>query len=248
MHACHGGAAAGEGGRSAERDASQRPAAGGGRNGQRPERALDILLCDDHQLFLEGLGVVFRSEGHQVHQTARPEEALWVASAARFDVCVMDLHFRQPSGGAGPTTSLDAIVELMDRMPVLVLTGDAGAPSHLLLAGQGVAVVSKSVSLDSLLRAVEATSAGRSVPAAPLRHSPTDRRLEGVLLTHREREVLEGLVRGWSTTRLAAELGVRPSTARTHVQTLLDKLGVHSRLEAVTVAVRHRLVELVDVG
>jgi two-component system nitrate/nitrite response regulator NarL len=59
-------------------------------------------------------------------------------------------------------------------------------------------------------------------------------------LTTRENEVLEGLMDGESTKQLAARLGVSRATARTHVQSVLTKLGAHSRLEAVALASRSR--------
>jgi DNA-binding NarL/FixJ family response regulator len=62
-------------------------------------------------------------------------------------------------------------------------------------------------------------------------------------LTARERQCLGYLVDGLDTTQMAVKLGVSPATVRTHVQSLLTKLGVHSRLEAASLAVRHRLLE-----
>jgi len=63
-------------------------------------------------------------------------------------------------------------------------------------------------------------------------------------LTQREREALARLVQGDSTTAIARSMGVRVSTARSHVDAVLTKLGAHSRLEAVAYAVRERLVEV----
>ena len=62
-------------------------------------------------------------------------------------------------------------------------------------------------------------------------------------LTIRERQCLGLLVEGLDTAQMAVRLGVSPATVRTHVQSLLTKLGVHSRLEAASLAVRHRLLE-----
>ncbi len=62
-------------------------------------------------------------------------------------------------------------------------------------------------------------------------------------LTIRERQCLQLLVEGLDTAQMAVRLGVSPATVRTHVQSLLTKLGVHSRLEAASLAVRHRLLE-----
>jgi two-component system nitrate/nitrite response regulator NarL len=84
----------------------------------------------------------------------------------------------------------------------------------------------------------------RLSPAA--RRSPAEEAaaLLASQLTPREREVLELLVQGADGTRAAAALGISLNTVRTHVQSILTKLQVHSRLEAATFAVRHRLVEI----
>jgi two-component system, NarL family, nitrate/nitrite response regulator NarL len=63
-------------------------------------------------------------------------------------------------------------------------------------------------------------------------------------LTARERQVLALLVRGASGAEIASELGISRNTVRTHVQSILTKLQVHSRLEAATFAVRHRFIEV----
>jgi DNA-binding NarL/FixJ family response regulator len=68
----------------------------------------------------------------------------------------------------------------------------------------------------------------------------------GPRLTAREFEVLAGLVRGESTKALAARLHVRPATARTHVQHLLAKLGVHSRLQAVAFVIDNPIDRMPD--
>ena len=62
-------------------------------------------------------------------------------------------------------------------------------------------------------------------------------------LTIRERHCRRPLVEGLDTAQMAVRLGVSPATVRTHVQSLLTKLGVHSRPEAASLAVRHRLLE-----
>jgi DNA-binding NarL/FixJ family response regulator len=77
-------------------------------------------------------------------------------------------------------------------------------------------------------------------PAAPAPR--TGARQLARLLTPREREALCHLVRGLDTSQLARAMGISWATARSHVQSVLTKLGVHSRLEAATVAVRHGLV------
>jgi two-component system NarL family response regulator len=73
-------------------------------------------------------------------------------------------------------------------------------------------------------------------PAAPAEGTPLPE------LTRREIEILRRLTGGASTRTMAAELHVSPATVRNHVQNILAKLGVHSRLEAAAYATRHRLL------
>jgi len=77
-----------------------------------------------------------------------------------------------------------------------------------------------------------ALRAGQGVTAGPSQ-----------FLTEREWEALGRLVRGESTAAMARAMGVRISTARTHIDAVLSKLGAHSRLEAVAYAVREGLVD-----
>jgi DNA-binding NarL/FixJ family response regulator len=80
----------------------------------------------------------------------------------------------------------------------------------------------------------------RRVAAA--RERGDDRRIVEPL-TPRELEVLRALVDGLSTPDICARLFIAPNTLRTHVQNIMGKLRVHSKLEAVAFALRHRLVE-----
>ena len=79
--------------------------------------------------------------------------------------------------------------------------------------------------------------------AQPARPSPVgaDVRWRASYLTDREQQCLTLLVEGLGTAAMANRLGVRTTTVRTHVQSLLSKLGVHSRLEAATLAIRYSL-------
>ncbi len=80
----------------------------------------------------------------------------------------------------------------------------------------------------------------RTVPAGV---EQRDMELMAAQLTTREREVLQLLAEGASSPQIAARLGVSPNTVRTHVQGILSKLQLHSRLEAAAFAVRYELVE-----
>ena len=105
----------------------------------------------------------------------------------------------------------------------------------------------KTISVDDLINAMR--SAYQGMPTL----SPEVTRLvvrelsnpfqDGHNLTSREREVLELIVRGLSNQEIAKELSVSLSTVQFHVSNILDKLGVHNRIEATAFAIRHRLAD-----
>jgi two-component system, NarL family, nitrate/nitrite response regulator NarL len=154
------------------------------------------------------------------------------------DVLLIDLVF---PGGSG----LDAAREVVARHPrtrVVVLTGSA-APEALVEALRiGVAgYLRKDQEVPEIAAALEAVASGQSAldPALlkqvnrtaaviPRQRRPHD------LLTARERSVAAMLVDGLNTDEIMRRLGVSQSTVRTHVQSILTKLGVHTRLQAVT--------------
>lgn len=213
---------------------------------------MNVLLCDAHQLFLESLAAALRAAGHQVTETRRPDDAVLSASKVVPDLCVVDLHFAEPDiDGRCTVDAVPAIRRLARMTAVLVLTGSPTGPTRLVLGEDHIPVAEKTLPLRSLLKAMDSVVAGGGVAERAdkggVALSCAERPLVS-FLTEREAQVLEGLVRGWSTSELAEKLGCRPATARTHVQGLLAKLCVHSRLEAVAVAVRHQLVDLAHVG
>jgi two-component system, NarL family, nitrate/nitrite response regulator NarL len=204
-----------------------------------------VLLCDDHELFSVTLAALLRDHGvSDVRVASRPREALLALQQARADVCVLDVCFPDASG-------LDAVEGLLQAAPglrVLILTAiaDAEVVERARRAGaRGVTV--KSEPVEVILGAINRVRRGDLVfpapataPAPPVSDA---HRLAGYL-TAREREVLEQMVQGLDTRSIALALGVSYSTARSHVQGVLVKLGVHSRLEAVAIAVRESLVDV----
>jgi DNA-binding NarL/FixJ family response regulator len=134
--------------------------------------------------------------------------------------------------------------------PTLALLGD-GSPSGLpaQLWGAGVSYVSDAVSRGGLVAALEATAAGLQVRdpppvrrPAPLRADPAP--ADGATLTEREREILRLLGEGLGNRDMAEALGVSDHTVKFHLHSIFQKLGVRSRTEAVSVAVRRGLLML----
>lgn len=215
---------------------------------------MEILVCDDHKLLSELISAVLTDRGHQVSVTSLPADAVALASAKPIDVCVMDLGFpTMPDGESGEVAPLDAIRRISSTgARVVVLSGSGAlATQEAALEAGATRYMVKGEPISDVIRAVEHAVLEEG-PHAPPRPTPLSPRFAATwtraslaaFITPRERSVLEGLVLGESTTALARRLGVRPATARTHVQNLLGKLCVHSRLEAVALAVEHELVEL----
>ncbi|TDD82784.1 response regulator transcription factor [Actinomadura darangshiensis] len=205
-----------------------------------------MVVCDDHAVFAESLSLVLADAGHSVvGVTYSPSEALPVLRARQPDVCLIDLQF--PTG-----TALDWMPRLRAASPrtsFVVLTGFLEQP--VLDAGVAAGVrgfAHKGQQAGDILTVLRRVAAGEVVVDQVARHGGAGRhsRAQKVaqFLTPREREVLTRLARGESTQALAKAMGVTRSTARSHVQSVLTKLGVHSQREAVIEAARHGLVSV----
>ncbi len=199
-----------------------------------------VLFCDRHRLFTESLAHVLNSLGHDVLVSSSPERAVQVVAETAVDVCVMEVNF----GSDRLVPAITWMRATSPPTPVLLLSAieDPALLAPLLLAG-AVGVVSKEAELEMVLERLMTVAGGGSwLPSgtAPTRRTSLRSVASSGLddLTRREKEVLDRLVLGQGTAAVARGMGVTYATARTHIQHVLDKLGAHSRLEAVALAVR----------
>jgi two-component system nitrate/nitrite response regulator NarL len=210
-----------------------------------------VLICDDHAVFAETLADLFSSSGIDVVTVAyTPDEAITALATAQIDVCSLDVMF-------GEVSLLDRLAEIRraaKRTRFMLLTGNLDAST--VSAGRAAGITGfadKNQSAADIIGTVLKVAAGQFVVPNTFRRIPVPRqalsesahaaRRLASYLTPRERQVLSALVVGDDTTGLAKHLGIARATARCHVQSLLVKMNVHSRLEAATTAVRLGLLD-----
>jgi two-component system, NarL family, nitrate/nitrite response regulator NarL len=208
--------------------------------------ALTVVVGDDHQVFLDALSVVLGQHNFAVSVARTLPEIMNAVVCRHPDVCLLDRNFCRHD-------CPDVIRQVIVASPgtkILVLSADPLAEGVLEALRAGASgYLHKTRGITALTEAMSRIQRGEVVVDVPKaagarRAAPQDgmHRLAGYL-TARERQCLRLLVDGLDTAQMAVRLDVSPATVRTHVQSLLTKLGVHSRLEAASLAVRHRLLE-----
>jgi two-component system nitrate/nitrite response regulator NarL len=203
-----------------------------------------LLLCDDHRMLVDALSIALTDNGHTVVATALdPDEAVEAAREHQPDVCLLDVNFPQGNG----LSAIRRIREVSVDTKVVILSGSLSRGVVADAIAQGAAgFVGKEKPIGAIIEALELARQGQLAvdPLAlqdALRPRSQDDDPLWVLkfVTEREWDVLRCIMDGLSTQEMADQLGVHRSTARTHVQNLLNKLGVHSRLQAAALMTAH---------
>jgi NarL family two-component system response regulator LiaR len=203
-----------------------------------------VLITDDHALVRTGLKffLLASDDLDLVGEATSGEEALQQCAQVHPDVVLMDLIMPGMNG----IVATRSIRERWPHIQVITLTNfqEAGLVQEALQAG-AVGYLLKNVTADELTSAIRAAYAGRPTLAPEATqaliqvatHSPT----LGHDLTPREREVLALMVKGLSNSEIAARLVISLSTVKFHISSILSKLGVASRAEAVALAWQYHL-------
>lgn len=206
---------------------------------------IQVILVDDHQMVRKGLAIFLKAfdDLELVGEAGSGSEAIQLCSEILPDVVLMDLAM--PGMDGVDTTQV--IRKEFPQIQVIALTSftEGDLVKNALKAG-AIAYLLKDVSAEELAQAIRAAHTGQATlsPDATqaLVQSSNQPRVPGQDLTEREREVLALLVEGLNNTQIAEKLTVSPSTIKSHVSSILSKLGVANRTEAVTLAFRHNLV------
>lgn len=209
-----------------------------------------VLVVDDHALFTDAILPVLRGMGMEILGVARNgEEGLDLARRDEPDLVMVDL-------GLPDVTGIELGRRILEELPgteILALTGRSDAQAVREAMGAGFrGYLTKDTPLPKFADRIRAALRGEVVVpqrlATPQVITRTPEEESAALLagqlTPREREVLSMLVEGSDNAEIARRLSVSANTVRTHVQSILNKLGVRSRLQAAAFAVRHQVVEV----
>lgn len=210
-----------------------------------------VMVVDDHSMVRKGLATILRlrPDLELVAEAGNGKEALQLCEQARPDVVLMDLMMPEMDGA----TATHLIRAQWPHIQVIALTSfqEKELVRDVLQAG-AIGYLLKNVSAEDLVAAIREAHAGRSTLAPEAIQaliqedsqptSPDTRSLACFGLTPREVEVLALIIEGRRNPEIAERLVVSRSTAKAHVSSILSKLGVSNRAEAITLALQHNLL------
>jgi two-component system, NarL family, response regulator LiaR len=204
-----------------------------------------VMLVDDHEMVRKGLALFLKAfnDLELVGEAGSGPAAIQRCGEILPDVVLMDVVMPEMDG----VETTRVIRQQFPQIQVIALTSftEGDLVKNALEAG-AIAYLLKDVSADELARAIRAAHSGRATlspdAAQALVQSSNQPPVPGLDLTEREREVLALMVEGLNNTQIAEKLTVSPSTIKSHVSSILSKLDVSTRTEAVTLAFRHDLV------
>jgi two-component system, NarL family, nitrate/nitrite response regulator NarL len=210
-----------------------------------------VLLVDDHQLLTDSLARLLTAEPDiEVVGIAASVAETRRQTSPRVDVALMD--YRLPDGTGADATRIVKARWPSARVVMLTAVQDDETVLESIQAGAD-GYLTKDRAVDDVVATVRSARAGetllpRSVIMGIAQRvaGARDRQAERAPiepLTARELQVLQALAEGMATPAICARLSISRNTLRTHVQNIMMKLHVHSKLEAVTVGLRHRIID-----
>lgn len=215
---------------------------------------IKVLIVDDHAVFAEGLRLLLERDErmHVVGTATNVKDAVALARQVAPDVVLLDQCIGEEKGVA----AIGQIREFAPHTAVIILTGAAGQDDVAGAVEAGAAgVLEKVLRPADLVRAIERARDGENLFSPAIvaeamrgrarreREAEERERVTGAL-TPRERDVLALLAAGCDSKTIATRLGLSVHTARDHVQSVLEKMDAHSRIEAVVKAGELGLVRI----
>ncbi len=210
-----------------------------------PSQPIRVMLVDDHTMVRRGLAAFLRvfDDLQLAGEAQSGAAAIQLCAEVMPDVVLMDMVMPDMDGAAATR----AIRQQFPQVQVIALTSfkEGDLVKNALEAG-AIGYLLKDVSAAALAEAIRAAHLGRATlspdAAQALVETTKQSSTPGLSLTERELEVLALMVEGLNNTQIAGRLTVSPSTIKSHVSNILSKLGVTSRTEAVSLALRSHIV------
>jgi NarL family two-component system response regulator LiaR len=203
-----------------------------------------VLVVDDHEMVRRGLAVFLETfdDLTLMGEASGGDEAIYLCETTQPDVVLMDLMMPETDG----ITATAIIRQNWPNIQIVALTSykEEELVQAALQAG-AIGYLLKNASIDELAQAIRAAHSGKptlspeatqALIATATRSSPGTYKL-----SDREREVLALMVKGMTNRQIAQQLSVSNSTVKFHVSSVLSKLGVASRTEAVSLALQKHL-------
>jgi len=217
--------------------------------------AIRVLLVDDHALFRRGLQATLDLEAGivVVGECGDGREALERAAETLPDVILMDVRMPRHDG----IRACSKIKEAVPSAKILMLTmSEDEADLYEAIKAGASGYLLKDLPIDEVASSVRAVHTGQSLIsptlasklltefAAMVKRGDSAQPVPNPRLTAREMEVLRLVARGLNNRDIARELFISENTVKNHVRNILEKLQLHSRMEAVVYAVRKKLLDI----
>jgi len=214
-----------------------------------------VLVVDDHALFRRGLEMVLAQEPdiEVVGEAGDGAEAVERAADLLPDVVLMDVRMPRRSGIEACTAIKDVVPSA--RIIMLTISDEEGDLYEAIKAG-ATGYLLKEISIDEVATAIRAVAGGQSLIspsmaskllsefATLIKRDGDRQQVPAPRLTDRELEVLRLVARGLNNRDIAKQLYISENTVKNHIRNILEKLQLHSRMEAVVYAVREKLLEI----
>ncbi len=217
------------------------------------DEPIRVLVVDDQELFRRGLTMLLSSEDgiEVVGEAGDGLEGTSLAEKVAPDVVLLDVRMPKRSG-------IEACLAIKESVPsakiIMLTVSDEEADLYEAVKSGAAGYLLKDSSIEEVAQAVRVVSDGQSLisPSMAVKlidefkqmSRPEKGQVPGLRLTERELEVLRLVATGMNNREIARQLVISENTVKNHVRNILEKLQLHSRMEAVMYAVKEKLLDL----
>ncbi|MEZ5091587.1 response regulator [Nocardioides sp.] len=212
-----------------------------------------VLVVDDQELFRRGLTMLLVAEEgiEVVGEAGDGVEGTQLAVSTMPDVVLLDVRMPKRTG-------IEACTQIKEAVPsakiIMLTVSDEEADLYEAVKGGASGYLLKDSSIEEVAQAVRVVADGQSLisPSMAVKlidefkqmSKPDRESVPGLRLTDRELEVLRLVAKGMNNREISKELFISENTVKNHVRNILEKLQLHSRMEAVMYAVREKLLDI----